>query len=480
MTVCTQCGRDLEPSRAAAASTCPECATTALSSAEPKTAGPVLTPRTPVPITLLLVGINVLLFIAMVVKGVSVTQPTSDQILRWGANFGPLTLQGQWWRLLTAMFVHIGIVHLALNMWALWNLGMLAEYLYGPKTFLALYLLSGLAASLVSIGRNPLAVSAGASGAIFGLAGALIATLYLAHLPTPRSALRSGLVSLIVFAGYSLVYGFLKGGIDNGAHVGGLVSGLLLGSVLSKDFPRQAPRSSPIRPILFPAFAVLLVVGIVAVRYVHMPVVRLDKAEQDLRKGDNAAAMRELNEVVKARPKYAAAWALMGTVYARNREPDKAEAAFQRAAQLQPDSPVAWKQLGLLYLQNRRYEQAKAIYQKLAQLSPKDADVRLKLGFVQAELGDSEAALASFRNATSLAPNLPATWFNFGLAAMNLKHYDDAVEAFTRETKLAPRDAEAWIWLANAYQAKGMTDKADAAYLTGYRLRAAMKRPAGR
>ncbi|HEX9121431.1 MAG TPA: rhomboid family intramembrane serine protease, partial [Terriglobales bacterium] len=151
-------------------------------------------------ITAVLVAINVLIFIAMVVKGASVTQPTSDQLLRWGANFGPLTLTGQWWRLLTAMFVHIGIVHLALNMWCLWELGTLAEYLYGPKTFLALYLLSGLAASIVSIGHNPLVVTAGASGAIFGLAGALIATLYLGKLPAPRRALRISLVSLLVFA----------------------------------------------------------------------------------------------------------------------------------------------------------------------------------------------------------------------------------------------------------------------------------------
>ena len=129
------------------------------------------------PLTAVLVAISVLIFIAMVAKGASVTQPTSDQLLRWGANFGPLTLTGQWWRLLTAMFVHIGLVHLALNMWCLWQLGLLAEYLYGPKTFLALYVMSGLAASIVSLARNPLVVTAGASGAIFGLAGALIATL---------------------------------------------------------------------------------------------------------------------------------------------------------------------------------------------------------------------------------------------------------------------------------------------------------------
>ena len=209
----------------------------------------------------MLLGINVFIFIAMVVKGASVTQPTADQLLRWGANFGPLTLTGQWWRLLTAMFVHIGLVHLALNMWCLWQLGLLAEHLYGPKTFLALYVISGLAASIVSLARNPLVVTAGASGAIFGLAGALIATLYLGTLAAPRGALRTSLVSLVGFAGYNLAYGFLKSGIDNGAHIGGLISGMLLGSVLSVDFRRQALRPSRLRTMLFPAFAIVLVAG---------------------------------------------------------------------------------------------------------------------------------------------------------------------------------------------------------------------------
>ena len=327
MMVCSHCGRELSPSRAAEATTCPECepassgaCTTALEgerapSAEPHTASPLQTTHTPVPLTAVLVVINVLIFLAMVVKGASVTQPTADQLLRWGANFGPLTLVGQWWRLLTAMFVHIGLVHLALNMWCLWQLGLLAEYLYGPKTFLALYVMSGLAASIVSLARNPLVVTAGASGAIFGLAGALIATLYLGKLAAPPGAWRTSLISLVAFAGYNLAYGFLKGGIDNGAHVGGLLSGLVLGAVLSVDFRQQAPRQSRMRPIVFPAFAIVLLAGAAAVRFAHMPVVRLEHAEQQLRKGDTAGALRELTEVVKLRPNYVPAWMLLGSAY---------------------------------------------------------------------------------------------------------------------------------------------------------------------
>lgn len=474
----------MSPSRAAEASTCPDCpaapAAAIQPSSEPHTASRLLTTRTPVPLTAVLVGINVLMFIAMVVKGASVTQPTADQLLRWGANFGPLTLTGQWWRLLTAMFVHIGLVHLALNMWCLWELGLLAEYLYGPKTFLALYAMSGLAASIVSLARNPLVVTAGASGAIFGLAGALIATLYLGKLAAPRGACRTSLISLVAFAGYNLAYGFLKGGIDNGAHIGGLISGLVLGSVLSMDFPRQAPRQWRIRPFVFPAFAIVLLAGAVAVRFAHMPVVRLEHAEQQLRKGDIAGAVRELAEVVKVRPNYLPAWMLLGSAYLRTQQEDKAEAAFQRAAQLNPKNPAVLAQLGVLYLRDKRYEPARQAFQQITELNPKDAEAQVNLGVALNLLGRSDEALARFRKAAELNPNLSLAWYNVGLGSMKLQRYDDAVDAFTRTTRLAPKDSEAWIWLANAYQAKGMTEKADEAYLTGYKLRTQTQRVAPR
>jgi Flp pilus assembly protein TadD len=365
-------------------------------------------------------------------------------------------------------------VHLALNMWALWNLGMLAEYLYGSKTFLALYLLSGLAASLASLAHNPLGPSAGASGAIFGVAGALIATLYLGKLPTPRSALRTTLVSLVVFAGYSLAYGFVKGGIDNGAHIGGLVSGLLLGAVLTMDFGR-ARRAARLRPLVFPVFALMLAGGAYAVRQVHMPVVGLVQAEKAFRNGDSASALRELDQVVLARPKYAPAWFLMATVYVRNHQDDKAEAAFRRAVELNPKNPAALAQLGVLYLRQKRYEPARQVFQQITVVNPKDADAQVNLGVTLNLLGRGEEALASFRRATELNPKLALAWYNFGLASMNLKRYDDAVTAFKHTTQLAPKDAEAWIWLANAYEAKGMREEADAAYMTAYKLRATMR-----
>src|SRR6266849_11169983 len=152
-------------------------------------------------------GINVAVFLGMALAGVSITNPTTQELLHWGANSARLTLAGDWWRLVTSMFLHIGIIHIALNMWCLWSLGAVCESLYGPWTFAAVYLISGVSGSLASIAYHPNGVSAGASGAIFGLAGALISAYYFGEFSASRTVVAGSLRSVLVFAGYNLVFG---------------------------------------------------------------------------------------------------------------------------------------------------------------------------------------------------------------------------------------------------------------------------------
>src|SRR5258708_4319940 len=175
---------------------------------------------------------NVAVFVAMTLGGVSTTEPTTAELWDWGANYGPLSIGGQWWRLLSCVFVHIGIIHIGFNMWCFWGLGRLAESVYGHWTFGALYLITGVAASVTSLAWNPGGTSAGASGAIFGIAGALIASFYLGEFSLPKAAVSGLLRSVLMFAGYNLVFGAMSGHTDNAAHVGGLVSGLILGARL--------------------------------------------------------------------------------------------------------------------------------------------------------------------------------------------------------------------------------------------------------
>ncbi len=158
--------------------------------------------------------------------------PTVQQLVRWGANFAPLSLGPQPWRMLISNYVHIGIIHIFFNMWCLWNLGRLAEHIFDRWTYLLVYTASGIAGSLASLWWHPQGIGAGASGAIFGLAGGLIAVLYLGKLPMAKEALKPTLKSLITFAAYNLFFGLVPG-IDNAAHLGGLAAGLCLGAVLA-------------------------------------------------------------------------------------------------------------------------------------------------------------------------------------------------------------------------------------------------------
>src|SRR6202167_5744420 len=156
-------------------------------------------------VTQAIFGINVAVFIAMALAGVSMLDnPSGQDLVHWGANFGPLTVSGQWWRLLTCVFVHGGLLHIAFNMWCLWNLGQLCESLYGRWTYAAIYLICGLGASLASAAWHPYIPSVGASGAIFGLAGALITALKLGEFSVPRAALSGTLRSLGAFVVYNL------------------------------------------------------------------------------------------------------------------------------------------------------------------------------------------------------------------------------------------------------------------------------------
>jgi rhomboid protease GluP len=202
------------------------------------------------PATYLLLGINCAVFLVMVGNGVSIGSPTTQQLMHWGANnTGSVLINGEWWRIITAMFVHVGILHLATNMWCLWNLGLLAEPLMGSGGVLAVYILTGAAGNLLSTDINWLwpirdgaggvffPAGAGASGAVFGIAGALIVLLKSNRLPVPPEELKKLRRSVIYFAALNLVLGLsISGGnlflhsslnIDNMAHLGGFACGLL-------------------------------------------------------------------------------------------------------------------------------------------------------------------------------------------------------------------------------------------------------------
>lgn len=180
-------------------------------------------------VTPILINLNIAIFILMVISGVNFMLPDNESLINWGANFKLVTLDGQWWRLITNCFLHIGILHLLMNMYALLYIGMLLEPYLGKARFTAAYLLTGIAASVVSLWWHDLTISAGASGAIFGMYGVFLALLTTNLID--KSTRKALLTSIAIFVGYNLING-LKEGIDNAAHIGGLISGLFIGYAL--------------------------------------------------------------------------------------------------------------------------------------------------------------------------------------------------------------------------------------------------------
>ena len=201
------------------------------------------------PGTYLLLAINIAVYLWMVLHHVDPNNPSEQALLHYGANDTWLVLHGQWYRLLTATFVHVGWIHIGTNMWCLWNLGILGEPLIGPYGIVAVYMLTGIAGNLLSMAtdvvftmltrdtRALFGVGAGASGAVFGIAGILIVLLSNRRLPFPWEELRRLRSSVVKFAAINLVIGlstalpFVNLGIriDNSAHIGGFLSGLALG-----------------------------------------------------------------------------------------------------------------------------------------------------------------------------------------------------------------------------------------------------------
>jgi len=218
------------------------------------------TPRTWV--TPLLVGLSVAVWLLNVASGISPMSPRAGELLAWGGNHLPATLH-QPWRLLTATVLHGGAIHLAFNMWALWETGRLAERFYGNLQLLLVYGVSGLAGSIASLffaART--GVSVGASGAIFGVVGCLLAAILIKAHRLPTGLVRSMRASMLLFVGYSLFMGFVVGFIDNAAHIGGLVAGFAMGALLAGKFdPRQFRRQGFVRASAAIALAAVVLGG---------------------------------------------------------------------------------------------------------------------------------------------------------------------------------------------------------------------------
>jgi rhomboid protease GluP len=346
--------------------------------------GTVLGPETQVPpaanraqarrpqmlsVTTVLVGLNVLVFIGMVATGISFTSPTTDDILKWGANWGPYSLGAQPWRILTSNYIHIGIIHIFFNMWCLWNLGQLTERIIDRWTYILAYTACGIGGGLASLWWHPMVVGAGASGAIFGLAGMMITVFYLGSLNVSKAAIRPILRSLISFAGYNLLFG-LAPGIDNSAHIGGLVTGLCLGAVFAKASSAPLETRKQIRWLSFAVVAIVFAAGMILLQKQHADIRALGRGLMAMDAGDNNKALPDLETYAQKNPSSAQAQFIVAQAYLQAHRPDDAIASFQNVLKI-TRSAEAERGLAEAYKQKGMQPEADDALQKAAQFDHK-------------------------------------------------------------------------------------------------------------
>jgi rhomboid protease GluP len=402
MTVCAYCGREFEAS-SDSETLCPQCAAELLS-ANPEPAPPSRLRRLFESPTVVLIALNTLVYLIMAIEGRNFLNFDGELLLNWGANSGALTSGGQWWRLLTSTFEHGGLLHIALNMWCLYNLGWLAELLFGRSRFTLLYLLCGIGGSLGSICWRGNGLSVGASGAIFGIAGALIPAMLLHSNQKLRALLKGQLTSIALFVFYNLAFGAASRGTDNAAHIGGLLTGLLLGAVFPTG-PDREERSGQMRVAAGTLVALLIFSGAgIFARQHNLAYIEVERASDAHERGDATAAI----------------------------------AHAQRAVALRPDNAHAQFMLGTLLLDAHRYAESVQPFILTTQLLPTFGPAYTNLCVAQRELNLLPEALANCERGSNLSPQEAESWFNLGRVRYELHNLAGARDALAKAVSLNP------------------------------------------
>ncbi|UCE03905.1 MAG: rhomboid family intramembrane serine protease [Candidatus Latescibacterota bacterium] len=425
-------------------------------------------------VTPLLVGVNVAVFLAMVLSGAHPLMPSAETLLRWGANYGTALNEGESWRLLTCMFVHVGVIHVAVNMYALWASGSVLERLTGNYGFLLLYLLSGLVGSLNSTlwHMESFRVSAGASGAVFGVFGGLLGFLI------PQRGFVPGIIyrRLLRVVGFvvvgNLVFGALVSFIDNAAHLGGFLSGLLLGFVLSHRLEPEAirlrSRRNSIAALL--GFAAL-VAGTVLASQMQTP---LQRAIAHLDQREYLAALDEMDALIAEDPDEVRAYLVRGTTYMLMQEYEAAVDDLTIAIEMSPGFVDAYLSRASAYRELGELDEALEDCDRAIDMAPRNWGAYHTRGHVLFLRNNDDAATEDWRRAAELTENREdqaGSLENIGLVYLRRGDWREAFE-HSREVD-AVHDQMAWNALFQAIAADqlGMSDAATSAYARWVTLR---------
>jgi rhomboid protease GluP len=358
--------------------------------------------------TLAILALNVLIFVLETLAGGS---KNPGVLLDFGASYGPYLRRGEYWRLVMPMFLHIGWLHLLVNGYALYILGPILERVYGYGRYAAIYVATGIGSALLSmtVSKN---IAAGASGAIFGVAGAMLVTGYLHRDVIPPRwgrAFGRGMVPFIVL---NLAFGFSLRGIDNWGHLGGLASGVLLALVIPPPghdlLPGEIAEPPSQAIVALPLVVVLFAMGATLDHYRTSQAVsrllaegaRFEAAQQFDR------ALQSFQEAARRAPRDERPHVQLGAFYLAQRKHDQAIQEFEEAVRLSPGDPQARLGLGMAYRLKGDLTKAQQIFEAVLGQNPQTAEGQRLLADLYAEQKLYGDAIAHYKEALRLEPNM--------------------------------------------------------------------------
>ncbi|WP_205207676.1 rhomboid family intramembrane serine protease [Bacillus sp. P14.5] len=301
--------------------------------------------------TYVFIALQLAVFFIMEMAGGS---QNTENLIRYGAKYNPLILEGEWWRFFTPVVIHIGFLHLLMNTFALYFLGMAVERIFGSARFLFIYIFAGFTGTLASfVFTNSL--SAGASGAIFGCFGALLyfGTAY------PRIFFRTMGTNILVVIGINLALGFTLPGIDNAGHIGGLAGGALSAAVV--HLPRAKRWGIQLGAVIL---AIAAIPALLWYGYQHGPIlfdpsISNAEAQEMLNDGNIEGASAILVDVIEKREADAHSYFLYSIVKIKNEQYNEAETYLNEALVHDRDFPEAHYNLAVLLVERGEEEEAR-------------------------------------------------------------------------------------------------------------------------
>jgi rhomboid protease GluP len=379
--------------------------------------------------------------------------PSSQVLLHFGASSGAATIiDGQFWRTATSAFVHIGFLHLMMNCYVLWDVGPLVEKLFGSRKFIVVYLLAALGASLSSLMFNPTVVSAGASGAIFGLFGALGAFFWRHRTQFPAGFLKLHGKILAIFILYGIVYGAIMQGVDNAAHIGGLLSGFISALALMPAIPGETNYRK--RDVLITAGLAVCLLG-------FLGDAAYQQAVELLQKHQNAKALPLLNEAASLMPEVASVYWDRARAYQSLKRYDDALSDCDEAIRIEPTGKMGFMVRGSVFHDIDDERHSVSDLTKLIELDPKNAMAYNNRAWSYAAMGDYDAALKDVEIAIKMDRNA-STFYDTRAVALYLSNRcDEALKDLSKATALKHGEGAYSYHRACIYKKLGKPELAD-------------------